>query len=206
MFYNKTKPYTKKVTYYNNFNSTKEITIPKAYILQQGWHKVVKRLQQNKIAFTRFKKDTIIFVETQHIKDFETRNTAYEGHYLHYNTSVNKETKSILLKKGDLYIPTQQQGIRYIIETLEAEATDSFFNWNFFDSVLQQKEGFSAYVFEDVAAKFLKENPLVKKALNDKINKDTLFAKNPYAQLYFVYKKTPHYEEAHMKLPIYKKY
>ncbi|WNW02149.1 M14 family metallopeptidase [Tenacibaculum sp. HL-MS23] len=206
LFYDKSKPYTKKVTYYNNFKSTKEITIPKAYIVQKGWHKIVKRLQQNKIAFTRFKKDTLLTLETQHITNFDTRKTAYEGHYLHYNTSVAKETKPVKIKKGDIYISTQQEGLRYIIETLEAEATDSFFNWNFFDTILQQKEGFSAYVFEDAAAIFLKENPLVKEALMDKINNDTLFAKNTYAQLYYVYKKTPHYEEAHMKLPIYKKY
>ena len=62
-----------------------------------------------------------------------------------------------MFKKGDLYIPTKQKGIRYLIETLEAEATDSFFNWNFFDTILQQKEGFSSYVFEDIAAEYLKK-------------------------------------------------
>ena len=206
LFYDKSKPYTKEVNYYNNFNITKETTIPKAYILQQGWYKVIERLQNNKIEFTRLQNDTTFKVDVQHINSFDTRKNAYEGHYLHYNTTVTKTQKIVRFKKGDIYISTQQKGIRYIIETLEAEATDSFFNWNFFDTILQQKEGFSAYVFEDIAIRFLKDNPEIKKALEEKIKIDKSFANNTYAQLNYIYKQTPHYEDSHMKLPIYKKY
>ncbi|WP_333780997.1 hypothetical protein [Tenacibaculum ovolyticum] len=206
LFYDKSKPYNKEVSYYNNFNITKEITIPKAYILQQGWHRVIEKLKNNNIDFTSFKNDTTLTVDVQHVDAFKTRKTAYEGHYLHYNTIVKKTKKIVHFKKGDIYIPTQQDGIRYIIETLEAEATDSFFNWNFFDTILQQKEGFSAYVFEDVAAQFLKDNPKIKEELKEKIRTDKSFEKNAYAQLNYIYKKTPYYEDSHTKLPIFKKY
>ncbi|WP_299161540.1 M14 family metallopeptidase [uncultured Tenacibaculum sp.] len=206
LFYDRTKPYIKDITYYNNFVITKEVTIPEAYILQQGWYKITERLLNNKIEFTRLKKDTTLIVETQHITNLESRKSPYEGHYLHYNTQIKKTLKPVVLKKGDLYIPTKQKGIRYIIETLEAEATDSFFNWNFFDTILQQKEGFSAYVFEDIAAQFLKNNPVLKKKFEEKINSDKEFSKNTYAQLLYIYKSTPHYEKQHMMLPIFKKY
>lgn len=204
LFYDKTKPFTKTVKYYNQFKVAKEVIIPKAYILNQGWWKVMNRLIENNIEYTVFKKDTIITVEEQHIKNYKTRTSAYEGHYLHYNTTVSTSTKEITFSKGDIYIPLNQFGVRYIIETLEASATDSFFNWNYFDSVLQQKEGYSAYVFEDIAEQFLIENPTIKKELENKINSDPDFAKNPRAQLDFVYKKSPYYETAHLKLPTYK--
>lgn len=206
LFYDKSKPFTKEVNYYNNYIPSKEITIPKAYILQKGWHKVVDRLKSNKIEFTRFKNDTTIQVEVNHVKDYKTRPSAYEGHYLHYNTSVERSTKNITFKKGDIFIPTNQNGVRYIIETLEAEAPDSFFNWNFFDTVLQQKEGYSSYVFEDVAEQFLKDNSSIKSAFEDKLKTDETFAKNPRAQLYWIYKQTPHYEKAHLRLPVFKVY
>ena len=206
LFYDKTKPFTKEVNYYNNFVATKEITIPKAYILEQGWNKIIDRLITNNIQFTRFLKDTTLSVEEQHIDKFNTRKSAYEGHFLHYNTSVKKTTKKVKFKKGDIYIPTNQNGVRYVIETLETEAPDSFFNWNFFDTILQQKEGYSAYVFEDVAEQFLKDNPSIKKAFDEKLKTDESFAKNSRAQLYWIYKQTPHYEKAHLKLPIYKVY
>ncbi|WP_082864259.1 M14 family metallopeptidase [Polaribacter atrinae] len=204
LFYDTTKPYTKSVNYYNNFVETQSVKIPKGYILEQGWHQVIERLKNNQIEFTRFKNDTIITVEVNHIDKFETRKTAYEGHYLHYNTIVNAATQDFQFKKGDIYIATNQNGVRYLLETLEAAATDSFFNWNFFDTVLQQKEGYSDYVFEDLAAQFLMDNPSIKKEFDEKLELDIEFANSPRAQLNFIYKKSPHYEPAHLRLPIFK--
>jgi hypothetical protein len=206
LFYDTTKPYEKEIKYYNNFLPKKEITIPKAYILQQGWHKIIDRIKNNRIAFTRLKKDTTLIVEIQHIAGYKTRKTAYEGHYLHYHTEVTKTTKKFTFRTGDLLIPTNQNGVRYLLETLEAEATDSFFNWNFFDTILQQKEGYSAYVFEDKASAFLANNPKIKKLFDEKLKADNVFAKNTSAQLDFIYKRTAHYEPAHLRLPIFKLY
>jgi hypothetical protein len=204
LFYDKNKPFEQVVKYYDNFIVTKEIEIPKAYILQKGWHKVIDRLKNNQIEFTRFNKDTTIQVEVQHIKNYKSRKSPYEGHYLHYNTSVSKTNQKITFNVGDIYIPTNQNGVRYLLETLEAEAIDSFFNWNFFDTILQQKEGYSSYVFEDLAEKYLAENLDLKKQFQDKLKNDVSFAKNPRMQLNYIFKNSPHYEKAHLKLPIYK--
>ena len=206
LFYDRTKPYTKPIKYYNEFKPSKEIAIPKAYILKQGYWNILERLRDNNIEFTILKKDTSFSVDEQHIKDYKTRVQAYEGHYPHYSTAVTSSKKTIVFNKGDIYIPVKQNGARYIMETLEAEAIDSFFNWNFFDTILQQKEGYSAYVFEDIAEVYLKENPMLKDSLNLKMKTDTSFAKSPRAQLDFVYKNSPYYETAHLKLPVYKVY
>lgn len=204
LFYDKTKPFVKETKYFDEFKVTKEIEIPEAYILPQGWHKVVERLKNNNIEFTRFKSDTILEVEVNHIKDYKSRTSPYEGHYLHYNTTISASKENIKFLKGDIYIDTHQNGVRYLLETLEAEATDSFFNWNFFDTILQQKEGYSAYVFEDVAAHLLAENPSLKKEFEEKLQNDETFAKNPRMQLNFIYKNSPHYEKAHLRLPVFK--
>jgi hypothetical protein len=206
LFYDTTKPFTKETNYYNNFLPEKEITIPKAYILQQGWHQIVDRLKNNNIQFSAFNKDTTITVQVNHILEYKTRASAYEGHYLHYNTTVSKSTQEITFRTGDLYIPTNQNGVRYLLETLEAAATDSFFNWNFFDTILQQKEGYSAYVFEDIAAEILAKNPALKKQFKDKLKSTEVFANNPRAQLDFIYKNSKHYEKAHLRLPVFKTY
>ena len=204
LFYDKSKPFTKEVKYYDEFAVTKEIAIPKAYVLQKGWHNIVERLDSNNIEYVLFDTDTTIAVEVSYIKDFESRKSPYEGHYLHYNTTVKRATKEITFKEGDLWIATNQNGVRYLLETLEAEATDSFFNWNFFDTILQQKEGYSAYVFEEVAEKLLAENPSLKKAFERKLNTDERFVKSIRKQLDYIYKNSPHYEKAHLRLPIFK--
>ena len=204
LFYDRTKPYAKPVKYFNNYISSKEVQLPKAYILKQGWWRVLERLKDNNIDYTVFKNDTSIIVEEQHIKDYKTSARPFEGHFIHSKTEVVVETKKVLFQKGDIYIPIQQNGVRYIVETLEAEATDSFFNWNFFDTILEQKEHFSSYVFEDIAENLLLENPALKELLNQKMKADKDFAESAEAQLDFIYKNSPYYESAHLKLPVYK--
>ncbi|MDV7187196.1 M14 family metallopeptidase [Lutibacter sp. TH_r2] len=206
LFYNRSKPFTKPVKYFNTFKSKQTVKIPKAYILKSGWWKVIENLKNNNIQFTTFKKDTTINVIEQKIEDYKTMTAAYEGHYPHFNTTISQSQKEIHFSKGDIYIPTNQNGVRYIIETFEAEAPDSFFNWNYFDTILQKKEGYSAYVFEDIAEEILNNNPSLKEELQTKIKTDTEFAKNPRAQLDFIYKNSPYYEKAHLTLPIYKVY
>ena len=202
--YDRSKPYTKSVTYYNYFKPIKEITIPKAYIIQQGWWEIIKRLELNKIVYHRINKDTIINVESYHIKNYKSAKKPFEGHYLHFNTQIDKNVEMQSFKKGDIYIPIDQNGIRYIIETLEPEATDSFFNWNFFDIILQKKEGFSPYVFEDLAIEILNNNPQLKADFNKLKNEDPDFSKNWYRQLNYIYKNSKYAEKSYLQYPVYR--
>lgn len=94
--------------------------------------------------------------------------------------------------------------MRYLIETLEPSAPDSFFNWNFFDTILQQKEGFSPYVWEDKALKFLNQNPEIKRQFDSIKSKNESFANNWYTQLDWIHKHSPNYENAHLQYPIYR--
>jgi hypothetical protein len=206
LFYDRNKPFTKPIKYFNQFKPSTEITISKAYILKQGWWKVLERFNDNNIIYKVFKNDTTIAVEEQHIKNYKTHTTPFEGHYPHYDTTVSTKKTVITFSKGDIYIPVRQSGARYIMETLEAVAADSFFNWNYFDIILQPKGGYSGYVFEDIAAQFLVENPRLKDSLNQKIQSDHNFAQNPRAQLDFIYKNSPHSDKQYLKLPVYKVY
>ena len=200
--YFRDKPFTKDVTYYNHFKATDSVTIPSAYIVPKGYWNIIELLKLNKIEFSAFLKDTTITAEVYHIKNFETVKNPFEGHYLHYNTEVSKNTENVSINAGDVLINTQQPGVRYLLETLEPAAPDSFFNWNFFDAILQQKEGFSPYVWEDMAEKFLNENPELKKEFETKKKTDPAFANNWYAQLDWIHKQSPYYEKSHLRYPI----
>ena len=202
--YDTSKPFTKDVTYQNYFVPTTEVTIPKAYIIPQGWYDVMDLLELNKVEFTQIKNDTTITVESYKIDTYKTRRSAYEGHYPHYNTIVKSANEKVRFRKGDYIISTDQKAMRYLIETLEPTAPDSFFNWNFFDTILQQKEGFSAYVWEDKAEKLLKTNPKIQIEYNVKISYDDEFANNSYAQLNWLHKQSENYEKAHLQYPIYR--
>ena len=200
--YYRDKPFTKDVMYYNYFKATDSVKIPSAYIVPQGYWNVTELLKLNKIEFKKIKNDTIIAAEVYRIKNFETVKNPYEGHYLHYNTEVIKTTENVSVKAGAIYINTQQTGVRYLLETLEPSAPDSFFNWNFFDAILQQKEGFSPYIWEDMAAEFLNENAQIKTEFETKKSNEPEFAKNWYLQLDWIHKQSPYYEKSHLRYPI----
>ncbi|OAD92184.1 hypothetical protein A7A78_09680 [Aequorivita soesokkakensis] len=200
--YFRDKPFTKDVTYYNNFKAMDSVTIPSAYIVPAGYWNVTELLKLNKIEFSVVKNDSTISAEVYHIKSFETVKSPFEGHYLHYKTEVSKKIENVSIKAGDILIKTQQPGVRYLLETLEPSAIDSFFNWNFFDAILQQKEGFSPYVWEDMAEKFLNENPAIKKEFEAKKKTDSTFANNWYLQLDWIHKQSPYYEKSHLRYPI----
>ena len=97
-----------------------------------------------------------------------------------------------------------RRGLKFLLETLEPEAVDSYFNWNFFDTILQQKEYFSAYVFEDLAKELLDKNPKLKAEFEAKKQSDTKFAENGASQLDWVYKHSAYYEKAHLQYPVYR--
>ena len=196
------KPFVKPTLYYNTFKASKEITIPAYYGIPKGYWKVLERLALNNIQVSEIQKDTTLAAQVYYIKDYKSRQSPYEGHYLHYNTQVTAKQENITLQRGDYLVTTAQEGIRYLLETLEPEAVDSFFNWNFFDTILQQKEGFSPYVWEDKAKELLENNPNLKIAFETKKKSEPVFASNWYAQLDWLHKHSPNYEQNHLRYPI----
>lgn len=204
LFYNKNKPFEKKISFYNTYIDTLSIQKPVAYIIPQGWWKVIERLQNNHIQMQRLKKDTLIEVEAYRIENYQAGARPYEGHHLNRDVQVSKSKKKIAFRKGDYYIPLSQKGIRFLIEVLEPQGEDSYFAWNFFDTILQQKEGFSDYVFEETAAEYVKQNPELKKKLNEKKASDQSFAQDARAQLNFIYQHSPYFETAFLQYPVYR--
>jgi hypothetical protein len=204
LYYDRSKPFTREITYYNKFVPKTEVVVPQAYIIPQGWHRVIERLKANGIQMHSLNTDTVMRVEAYRIEKYATSNSPVEGHYPHSNVEITRTVKEVFFRKGDMWVPVGQAGWRYLVEVLEPQATDSFFNWNFFDTVLQQKEGFSAYVFEDLATQLLEKDTELKNALEMERKNNPGFSQNPYAQLDFIYKRSPYYEPAHLAYPVYR--
>ncbi|MGC1632233.1 MAG: M14 family metallopeptidase [Gelidibacter sp.] len=202
--YDRNKPFTKAVKYQNYFKPTIEVTIPEAYVIPQGWWNVIDLLKLNQVEMSIFEKDTIITVESYKIDTYQTRSQAYEGHYQHSNSKVISKTQDVKFRKGDYYISTNQNAFRYLLETLEPQAPDSFFNWNFFDTILQQKEGFSPYAWEDMAEELLMKNAELKMEFEAKKIAKPDFANNWYAQLHWLHKHSSSYELSHLQYPVYR--
>jgi hypothetical protein len=202
LYYDRTKPYTKTIKEWNKFEPATSVQKPIAYIIPKAWDRVITLLKLNNVKIHEIKAAQKIAVESYYISDFKTGARPYEGHYLHSAVKLNIVKQNLQYYAGDFVVYVNQASNRYIVETLEPQATDSFFNWNFFDSILDMKEHYSAYVFEDTATELLKNNPELKNKLEAKKATDAEFAKNGAAQLDFVYKNSDYYEKTHNRYPV----
>ena len=204
MYYDRSKPFTKQVRFFNTFKPSNFVTAPTAYIIPQGWNAVIDLLKLNNVIVKQFRNDTTIEVEAYHIDDYKSLPRPYEKHHKNTAVKVTAMKQKIKFLNGDYFIPINQIANGYIIEMLEPAGDDSFFAWNFFDAILQQKEGYSDYRWEDLAAEVLKNNPDIKNKLEEKKKGDTKFAASGPAQLDFIYKNSPYYEPGHNRYPVYR--
>lgn len=204
MYYDRTKPFTKQVRFFDTFKPNDIIEAPKAYIIPQGWWTVIDLLKLNGVQMQRFTKDTIIDVQAYHIDDYKSYPKPYEKHHKNMAVKTSVMNQQVRFLKGDYIIWLNQPANRYLVEMLEPTGDDSFFSWNFFDAVLQQKEGYSDYRWDDLAAEVLKNNPGLKAKLEEKKKTDEKFAANASAQLNFIYINSPYYEPSHNRYPVYR--
>lgn len=202
LYYDRNDPYTKKIKYWDQFEPSLTVSKPIAYVIPKAWDRVISLLKLNNVKMQQLTADAKLNLEMYYIGDMKTGTRPYEGHYQHSAVVLNPTQQDVQFYAGDYVVYVNQPTNRYIVETLEPQAIDSFFNWNFFDSVLGQKEGYSSYVFEDTAAELLKKDPALKQKLEAEKAKKPELAKSGRMQLDFVYKNSDYYEKTYMRYPI----
>lgn len=202
LYYDRSKPFTKTIKYYDNYKVSATAEKPLAYVIPQAWGKIIDLYKLNNVVMHQLAHDTTIALQMYYIGDFKTGARPYEGHYLHSAVNLKPVEAKIKFYAGDYVVYTNQALNRYIVETLEPQGVDSFFAWNFFDSVLGQKEGYSDYVFEDVAADLLKKDPELRKKLEQEKSKNAQLSGSARAQLNWVYANSPYYEKTYQRYPV----
>jgi len=185
--YRRDKSVTWKVPFWDYAFPSQSVDVPQAYVIPQAYSRIIERLDANGVKYRTLRQDTTISGSMYRIVDTKNPKEPYEGHFGHSNTLVQTVERTKYYLRGDIIVPTQQRAKRYLIETLEPQGSDSFFNWNFFDAILDRKEGFSDYVFEDVAAEMLRAKPELRKALDKAIEEDPTMKDSAYRQLNFIY-------------------
>lgn len=204
LVYDTRKPWEKPVRYYNHYVPTDSVRVPRAYIIPFAYDDVIQKLKRNGIAVSNVPMDTLVSLRVSYIVDYKTVSHPYEKHYLHHSVKTRDTVMKVMVRAGDVVAVVKPDNERFLTAVLEPRAADSYFAWNSFDGILQQKEGYSDYVFEDKAAVWLKAHPDKYAELQRKKAQDPVFAKDAWAQLNWVYKQTEHYEPTHNLYPIYR--
>jgi len=198
------RPTTFEVNYFKTYRATDSAIAPRFYVIPQAWRHVVERLQSNEVEMISLPIDTLLKVQYYRVEDAEFAHYPYEGHFPLQKARLVTNHDSILFREGDWLIDTKQEGKRFLVNTLEPLAADSYLRWNFFDAIFQQKEYFSAYVFEDEAAKLLDEQPELRAEYEQWKENNPQKAQNPYRALQFIHQRSPHYEDSHLRYPVYR--
>jgi Zinc carboxypeptidase len=199
--YDRSQPWEKEIAYYDHFVEHVVIKTPKAYLIPQAWREVIQRLQWNGVMMERLAEDKPLQVQTYRVERLSSRPNAYEGHMFHDDMELTTQTETILARAGDYVLNLHQPNARYAIETLEPQAHDSFFRWGFFNSVLEKKEAYSDYVFEDSAYEMLKTEPELNAKFQQWKEKNPMLLSNQTAVLDFIFANGKRFYE-----PEYKRY
>jgi hypothetical protein len=209
LYYDRTKPYTRPVPYYNTAHATVTVEAPPAYVIPAAWTEAIDNLRRNGVILRQLTGPLAGNGQTYTVEDYKTAAKPYEGHYLHSQVSLGTKPQAPSRIEGPVYLAVlaeQGPAARYLVEALEPQATDSFFAWGFFDSVLQQKEHYSDYVFEDLAADFLTKNPAVREQLETAKKADPALAASGPRQLEWVYQHSPYAESNYRRYPVVRWY
>ncbi|MFC5512437.1 M14 family zinc carboxypeptidase [Massilia jejuensis] len=159
LYYDRSSPWERDIAYYNRFKADVTVAAPKAYIVPQAWREAIERLELNGVQLERITEERMQAVAYYHVVSVASRPNAYEGHMFHDDVQLDKRRAHVQLRAGDVIVSLDQDKARYVVETLEPLAHDSFFRWGFFNSVLEKKEAYSDYVFEDEAEQLLRDEP-----------------------------------------------
>ena len=206
LYYDRSKPYSKQVKYFNYFVPDITVQRPYAYVINASQKKIITTLQRFNVKMQSFVKPTNQVVEVYKILEFTSTEKPYEGHHPNKIKKIEKNDKTITLSENDYIIVLDENPrlVRFLIETLEPQATDSYFTWNYFDAILEHKEGFSDYVFEDIATDLLNSNTILNALLKNKLATDSTFKANSKAQLTYIYNVSKYAEPNFSIYPIYR--
>ncbi len=176
------------------------VRTPRYYFVPAAYRELVEDLAAHGVS-SRYVRDTSLTAVAYTLREYQTRATAYEGHYLHYGIEVDTAHE----RPGDVsgyLVPVDQTAQRLIVAALEPTAPDGYFAWGVFDGHLQRKEHYSAYVFEETAAALLAADGELKKSFEGRKATDVRFREDPGAQLDWLYERSGLAELNYGRYPI----
>ncbi len=201
--YDNQRPVTVATPFRSYAKADRSVRKPRFYYMPKAYAGLVAdALTEPELARATLMRDTILQAQAYRIDDYKTLPRPYEGHYLHTEVRVTAQPKRVEAHAGDLLIAVTPANLQFLAATLEPAAPDSYFAWGLFDSWLQNKEHFSAYVFEDTAAAMLRQQPALRAEFEAKRQAEDAFRQNPNAQLQWLYERSAAYEGGFGSLPV----
>ncbi|HEY8563040.1 MAG TPA: M14 family metallopeptidase [Pyrinomonadaceae bacterium] len=163
---------------------------PLYYVVPPQWGDAIERLQMHGVKFDRLEKPLTIEVESYRLTEPKWASAPFENR-LPVSFKAVSVTETRTFPANSALVPLAQETGNVIIHLLEPISTDSLAAWGFFNAIFEQKEYFSDYIMEKIAADMLAKDENLRKEFEEKL-KDENFAKSPRARLNFFYQRSPY--------------
>jgi murein tripeptide amidase MpaA len=163
---------------------------PLYYIVPPQWREVIEVLEAHGARFERTTKPLTVEVESYRLTEPKWAQNSFEGR-LPVSYKINPIKEMRLFPSGSILIPLAQEIANVIIHLLEPQSPDSFAAWGFFNAIFEQKEYFSDFVMDKIAAEMLAKDANLRREFEEKL-KDENFRKSPRARLNFFYERSPY--------------
>jgi hypothetical protein len=162
---------------------------------------VIERLQVHGVQVERIEQARDVPVTMYRLEEAKFEAEAFEGH-------VRVSAKPVAEKRTERFAPgsvrvTLDQPLGDLAAILcEPASPDSFFQWGFFNEVLQQTEYIEAYVIEPMAERMLAEDPKLAQEFREKLASDEAFRGSAEQRRRWFYMRTAFVDERWKLFPI----
>ena len=135
------EPHDYECEFISKYEPTKTTQFAFAYIIPEGFERVVDRLLMHGVKVERLSNDLKTEVEVDRIVELDRAERAFQKHNM-VRLDADRESRELVIPAGSYLVKTGQPLGRWISYMLEANSDDGFAFWNFFDSVLKPRELF----------------------------------------------------------------
>jgi len=203
LYYDRTRPYTKKISYFDEFKVTYTAVKPRTFVIPFAYRKLAEKLEKAGVVTQKLRNDTVLTAETWFLPDVKFR-SLYEGRpvFSLEDTTVLRVREAVPLKAGSVLVHTGTYNDLYLMNALHPYGPDSYLVWGYFAAIAEQKEHFSPYIFDGYARTMLDTDAGLKAEFDAKKSADASFSSSAYAQLEYLYKRSPFAEKTLGRYPI----
>lgn len=167
---------------------------PAGYVIPRQWNEIIEVLRLHGIRMQTIKQPVKREMAVEKLESVRWAPAPFEGRFQVVSFVPKAARLTVDVPAGSVFVPVGQRAFKVAMHLLEPAAPDSAVRWGFFQSVFEQKEYFSDYVFEPYARKMLEADPALKAEFEKKVASEAAFARNPRARLMWLYQRSPYFE------------
>ncbi len=175
---------------------------PLGYLVPREWDEVIELLKRHSVRTEPLARPLTGEFETVRFSNVRFAAAPFEGRFLISGFSAKTVRETRTLAAGSVFVPVAQRAGKLAMHILEPEAADSAVKWGFFHPVFEQKEYFSDYIFEPIAAEMLKRDPALREEFDAKVATDAEFARSARARLTWLFQRSPYFESDKDAYPV----